>query len=96
MRSSRAGLHVYIALGLSKNGHFTSYSGQLAVYYDYSCMYEIDCVPASQAVARLCKNAEIEIFSENHAPHEIIMDWKITVRNLATITRVLKLNKRVW
>ena len=32
-------MHVYIAPGLSKNGHFTSYSGQLAVYYDYSCNF---------------------------------------------------------
>ena len=29
-------LHVYIVPDLSKNGHFTSYIGQLAVYYDYS------------------------------------------------------------
>ena len=32
--------HVH-APDLSKNGHFTSYSGQLAVYYDYSCIQQL-------------------------------------------------------
>ena len=45
----------------------------------------------ARLATRLCKNAEIEIFSENHAPHEIIMDWKLTVRSLISITRFSKL-----
>ena len=44
----------------------------------------------ARLATRLCKNAEIEIFSENHAPHEIIMDWKLTVRSLISITQLLK------
>merc|ERR1712020_818589 len=31
----------------------------------------------ARLATRWIKNAEIEIFSENHAPHEIIMDWKL-------------------
>jgi len=31
----------------------------------------------ARLATRWIKNTEIEIFSENHAPHEIIMDWKL-------------------
>ena len=34
----KGGVACLYAPYLSKNGHFTSYSGQLAVYYDYSCI----------------------------------------------------------
>jgi len=31
----------------------------------------------AKLATRWIKNTDIEIFSENHAPHEIIMDWKV-------------------
>ena len=49
----KAGLHVYIAPGLSKNGHFTSYSGQLAVYYDYSCMVKNSKGPSVHLMSKV-------------------------------------------
>ena len=33
----------------------------------------------ARLATRWVKDTEIEVFSENHAPHEIIMDWKLKV-----------------
>lgn len=51
----------------------------------------------ARLATRWIKDTEIEVFSENHAPHEIIMDWKLktTVSFLPSLPMSIRMRTHI-